>query len=177
MSDSATPWTVAYKAPLSMGFSRQEYWSGVPLPSPYEVQSRQNKNRHASQQIYNPKRDCPGNQLSLRLWLPQEPNMSMQKCYRLVTFFCNYNLITSCPQEMSWCDSGEIIPNSRLSGSQLPTVHRRTKCSVSLMTEGMPVTWAMRHQILPVRLGVRMRLQAINAGERLEKREPPTLSV
>ena len=31
---SATPWTAAFKAPLSMGFSRQEYWSGVPLPSP-----------------------------------------------------------------------------------------------------------------------------------------------
>ena len=30
----ATPWTVAYYAPPSMGFSRQEYWSGVPLPSP-----------------------------------------------------------------------------------------------------------------------------------------------
>ena len=31
-----TPWTAAYQAPLPMGFSRQEYWSGVPLPSPYE---------------------------------------------------------------------------------------------------------------------------------------------
>ena len=30
----ATPWNAAYQAPLSMGFSRQEYWSGVPLPSP-----------------------------------------------------------------------------------------------------------------------------------------------
>ena len=30
----ATPWTVAYQAPPSMWFSRQEYWSGVPLPSP-----------------------------------------------------------------------------------------------------------------------------------------------
>ena len=29
----ATPWTVAYQAPLSMGFSRQEYWSGLPFPS------------------------------------------------------------------------------------------------------------------------------------------------
>ena len=29
-----TPWTAAYQAPLSMGFSRQEYWSGLPLPSP-----------------------------------------------------------------------------------------------------------------------------------------------
>ena len=30
----ATPWTAAYQAPPSMGFSRQEYWSGVPWPSP-----------------------------------------------------------------------------------------------------------------------------------------------
>ena len=30
----ATPWTIAYHVPPSMGFSRQEYWSGVPLPSP-----------------------------------------------------------------------------------------------------------------------------------------------
>ena len=29
-----TPWTAAYQAPLPMGFSRQEYWSGLPLPSP-----------------------------------------------------------------------------------------------------------------------------------------------
>ena len=30
----ATPWAAAHQAPPSMGFSRQEYWSGVPLPSP-----------------------------------------------------------------------------------------------------------------------------------------------
>ena len=33
----ATPWTVAYQAPPSMGFSRQEYWSGSPLPSPGDL--------------------------------------------------------------------------------------------------------------------------------------------
>ena len=33
----ATPWTVAYQGPPSMGFSRQEYWSGLPLPSPNRV--------------------------------------------------------------------------------------------------------------------------------------------
>ena len=40
MSDSATPWAVARQVPLSMGFSRQEYWSGLPFPSAvikYEV--------------------------------------------------------------------------------------------------------------------------------------------
>ena len=33
----ATPWTVAYNVPPSMGFSRQEYWSGVPFPSPEDL--------------------------------------------------------------------------------------------------------------------------------------------
>ena len=33
----ATPWTVAYEAPPSMGFSRQEYWSGLPFPSPGDL--------------------------------------------------------------------------------------------------------------------------------------------
>ena len=33
VSDFVTPWTLAYQAPLSMGFSRQRYWSGLPFPS------------------------------------------------------------------------------------------------------------------------------------------------
>ena len=33
----ATPWTVACQAPPSMGFSRQEYWSGLPFPSPGDL--------------------------------------------------------------------------------------------------------------------------------------------
>ena len=37
MSDSVTPWTVACKAPLSMGFSRQEYWRGLPCPPPGDL--------------------------------------------------------------------------------------------------------------------------------------------
>ena len=33
----ATPWTVAHQAPLSTGFSRQEYWSGFPFPTPADL--------------------------------------------------------------------------------------------------------------------------------------------
>ena len=33
----ATPWTVAHQAALSVGFSRQEYWSGLPFPSPGDL--------------------------------------------------------------------------------------------------------------------------------------------
>ena len=35
-----TPWTVASQAPLSMGFSRQEHWSGLPFPSPRDLPNR-----------------------------------------------------------------------------------------------------------------------------------------
>ena len=42
---SATPWTAAFQAPPSMGFSRQEYWSGVPLPSP-KTELRGWKDKH-----------------------------------------------------------------------------------------------------------------------------------
>ena len=37
VSDSATPWTVASQASLSLGFPRQEYWSGLPFPSPEDL--------------------------------------------------------------------------------------------------------------------------------------------
>ena len=41
-----TPWTAARQAPPSMGFSRQEYWSGVPLPSPWQtLQKLKNKTK------------------------------------------------------------------------------------------------------------------------------------
>ena len=36
-----TPWTVAHQAPLSMGFSRQEYWSGLPFPSPGDLPTQE----------------------------------------------------------------------------------------------------------------------------------------
>ena len=37
MPDSATPWTVACQTPLSLEFSRQEHWSGLPLPPPGDL--------------------------------------------------------------------------------------------------------------------------------------------
>ena len=37
VSNSATPWTIAGQIPLSVEFSRQEYWSGLPFPSPEDL--------------------------------------------------------------------------------------------------------------------------------------------
>ena len=45
VSDSAIPWTVAYQAPPSMEFSRQEYWSGFPLPSSGDLPDPEIKSR------------------------------------------------------------------------------------------------------------------------------------
>ena len=49
----ATPWTAAYLAPPSMGFSRQEYWSGVPLPSPLQDYLKQKAKHQIIMQSYN----------------------------------------------------------------------------------------------------------------------------
>ena len=56
-----TPWTAAYQAPPSMGFSRQEYWSGVPLPSPsaiYELVKE--KEEHNTLAKWHPHLFAPG---------------------------------------------------------------------------------------------------------------------
>ena len=41
----ATPWTIAYQSPLSMGFSRQEYWSELPFPAPGDLPNPEIKPR------------------------------------------------------------------------------------------------------------------------------------
>ena len=62
----ATPWTAAYQAPPSTGFSRQEYWSGVPLPSPYNNNSYHNyvcKDKTHAAWTFHTVSNCP--QISL----------------------------------------------------------------------------------------------------------------
>ena len=72
-----TPWTAAYQAPPSMGFSRQEYWSGVPLPSP--------QYNHGTTQFTNPTHPASPLQepigvfCMIRLWCPICINWSKEK--------------------------------------------------------------------------------------------------
>ena len=65
MSDSATPWTVAYQAPPSMGFSRQEYWSGLPFPSPGDLPDPGIKPRSPAFQADALISEAPGKPLAL----------------------------------------------------------------------------------------------------------------
>ena len=49
----ATPWTAAYQAPPSVEFSRQEYWSGVPLPSPKYIHKVVQLRKAGLEMLYN----------------------------------------------------------------------------------------------------------------------------
>ena len=65
----ATPWTEAYQAPPSMGFSRQEYWSGVPLPSPGTIAS-------------------PKSQITVNSFLFLDPHIKLIPSYSLCLHGC-----------------------------------------------------------------------------------------
>ena len=56
----ATPWTVAYQAPLSMEFSRQEYWSRLPFPSPGDLLNPENEPRSPTLQVDSSPAEPPG---------------------------------------------------------------------------------------------------------------------
>ena len=60
MSNSVTPWTVACQASLSMEFSRQQYWSGLPFPSPGDLPDPGIKSRSPALQADSLPSEPPG---------------------------------------------------------------------------------------------------------------------
>ena len=60
MPDSAIPWTVARQAPQSIGFPRQEYWSGLPIPLPGNLPHPEIKVRSAALQADSLLTEPPG---------------------------------------------------------------------------------------------------------------------
>ena len=71
-----TLWTVAHQAPLSMGFSRQEYWSGLPLSSPGDLPYREMKPRSPTLQMDS---------------LPSKPPGKLLKVFSCITIYKFYN--------------------------------------------------------------------------------------
>ena len=65
----ATPWTVAYQAPPSVGFSRQEYWSGLPCPSPGELSDPGIEPRSPASQADALPSELPGKPNSENQWM------------------------------------------------------------------------------------------------------------
>ena len=84
----AAPWTVAYQAPLSMGFSRQGYWSGLPFPSPGDLPDQGIEPRSPALQA-----DA----------LPSEPPGIMETKWRII-------IVNQLGYDHSWkMGSGELI--------------------------------------------------------------------
>ena len=95
----ATPWILAHQAPLSMGFSRQEYWSGQPVPSPGELPDSGIEPGSAALQADSLPAEAQGKpkntgvgSLSLLQWI--FPTQEMNCVYMHFT----HNLTKSCPQ-------------------------------------------------------------------------------
>ena len=82
----ATPWTAAYEAPPSMGLSRQEYWSGVPLPSP-NIRGRKAEKRNDPRHF---RRGCCD--YVAYLYSPVKGNKS-QNLGKLLTFIVSVDFI------------------------------------------------------------------------------------
>ena len=76
----ATPWTVAHQAPPFMGFSRQEYWSGLPFPSPGDLPDPGIESRSPALQADTLTSEPPGKHLNIALILKNKV-ITICKCY------------------------------------------------------------------------------------------------
>ena len=84
MSDSATPWTIARQAPLSMGFSRQKYWSGLPCPPPGDLLHPGIEPRSPASQV-NSLLSEPRNVIGVNLFKDHFPSWATLICHQGVT--------------------------------------------------------------------------------------------
>ena len=69
VSNSATPWTVAHQAPLSMGISSPDYWSGLPCPPPGDLPNPGIEPRSRALQMYSLPSEPPGNILYMHAFM------------------------------------------------------------------------------------------------------------
>ena len=78
MSDSATPWTVTLQAPLSMEFSRQEYWSQLPFSSPGDLPNPETEPASLTSPALAGRLFTTGATWEAPNWLKAHPNENVQ---------------------------------------------------------------------------------------------------
>ena len=105
----ATPWTVAHQAPLSIEFSRQEYWSGLLFPSPGDLPDPGIEPRSPTLQAD-----------TLTSELPGKPNFTCIGLYNLkswLTWQCQWKVdkknTIHCYESISWGDIGNEVKNEK----------------------------------------------------------------
>ena len=84
----ATPWTAAYQAPLSVGFSRQEYWSGVPFSSPGNLPSPGTEPESPSLQADSLMYEPPIQGTDVTIFKIDKGNLSFQLFAQKLLAFC-----------------------------------------------------------------------------------------
>ena len=124
LSDSAIPWTVAHQSPLSMEFSRQKYWSGLPFPSPGDLLNTRIETRSSALQEDSLPSEPPGKPMSAHICLLSKkefksecPEKGLQSllpcipCKRVV--------------EIESCDPGSLCSKGR--GQKFPSFQLQSK--------------------------------------------------
>ena len=81
----ATPWTVAYQASLSMGFSRQEHWSGLPFPSPGDLSDPGIESESPASEADALTSEPPGKPLLTLTYLQKNQAKNHFKCQNIKT--------------------------------------------------------------------------------------------
>ena len=109
VSDSVTPGTVAPQAPLSMGFSRQEYWSGEPFPSPGDLPSPGMEPRSPTLQVDSLPTEPPG-KTGEHGWVNMVASQPPEG-YNLCSIHCHLPLPWLCP-------SPEPLPTAQATPGQ-----------------------------------------------------------
>ena len=93
----AIPWTVACQAPLSMEFSRQEYWSGLPFPSPGDLPYPGIKHRSSAFQSNSLPSKPPGKPLSSAILPKVNIRMTNPRSYLIILKLMMTNISWTCP--------------------------------------------------------------------------------
>ena len=89
-----TPWTVAHQTPPSMGFSRQEYWSGLPFPSPGDLPDPGIEPRSPALRADALLSQLPGNSIYMRRYTVL--------VFFFLTYFTLYNRLQFYPPHWNW---------------------------------------------------------------------------
>ena len=112
----ATPWTAAHQAPPSLGFSRQEHWSGLPFPSPMHESRKWKRNRSVI-----------SDWLFVTPWTaayqaPPSTGFSRQEYWSGVPLsspFCIADWLNNNNKKISYCLVEEILENQSVKGRQV----------------------------------------------------------
>ena len=100
----AIPWTVVYQASLSMGFSRQEYWSGLPFPSPGDLPDPRIEPRSPALQADALPSEPPGKQILYQLSYQGSPSRYLPREVKNTTckdlYINDYNTFISGSKKM-----------------------------------------------------------------------------